>query len=276
MRVARCDAGLAGAAAGPGAVPRFEIDPTWPKPLPEGWITGRLGGVCIDGHDHIIVTNRRDITDEEKETSKQAPSVLIFDRAGSLVDSWGDTTTVPATIHGCAADRENNVWVTGSEDGVLQKYTHAGKLLMEIGKRGVVDTSDGTGKGTALNASHTRLFYPSGLDIDPGNGDLYVADGYGNRRVVVFDREGRFLRQWGRQAIEGRNPGGARRRVRAGGALHRAQQCRAGVRVRSAGRPGPGVRQDGHVPAEHLDQDGDAHAARPARHGLVGRVLARS
>ena len=190
-------------------VPRFEIDPTWPKPLPEGWITGRLGGVCIDGHDHVIVTNRRDITEEEKETSKQAPSVLIFDRAGSLVDSWGDTTTMPATIHGCVADRENNVWVTGSEDGVLQKYTHAGKLLMEIGKRGVVDTSDGTGKGTALNASRTRLFYPSGLDIDPANGDLYVADGYGNRRVVVFDREGRFLRQWGRQASKEETQAGA-------------------------------------------------------------------
>ena len=189
--------------------PRFEIDPTWPKPLPPGWITGRLGGVCSDGHDHIIVTNRRDITDEEKETSKQAPSVLIFDRAGTLVDSWGDTTTVPATIHGCAADRDNNIWITGSDDGLLQKYTHAGKLLMEIGKRGVVDTSDGTGKGKSLNASRTLLFFPSGLEIDPGNGDLYVADGYGNRRVVVFDREGRFLRQWGHQATKEETEAGA-------------------------------------------------------------------
>ena len=192
-----------------GHSPRFEVDPTWPKPLPPGWITGRLGGVCSDGHDHIIVTNRRDITDEEKETSKQAPSVLIFDRAGSLVDSWGDTTTVPATIHGCAADRDNNIWVTGSDDGLLQKYTHAGKLLMEIGKRGVVDTSDGTGKGKSLNASRTLLFFPSGLEIDLGNGDLYVADGYGNRRVVVFDREGRFLRQWGHQATKEETEAGA-------------------------------------------------------------------
>jgi DNA-binding beta-propeller fold protein YncE len=192
-----------------GHPPRFEIDPTWPKPLPEGWITGRLGGVCIDGHDHVIVTNRRDITDEEQETSKQAPSVLIFDRAGSLVESWGDTTTVPATIHGCAADRENNIWITGSDDGLMQKYTHAGKLLKEIGKRGVVDTSDGTGKGKSLNASRTLLFFPSGLDIDPANGDLYVADGYGNRRVVVFDRDGRFLRQWGHQATKEETVSGA-------------------------------------------------------------------
>jgi len=192
-----------------GHSPRFEVDPTWPKPLPPGWITGRLGGVCSDSHDHIIVTNRRDITDEEKETSKQAPSVLIFDRAGTLVDSWGDTTTVPATIHGCAADRDNNIWITGSDDGLLQKYTHAGKPLLEIGKRGVVDTSDGTGKGKSLNASRTLLFFPSGLEIDPGNGDLYVADGYGNRRVVVFDREGRFLRQWGHQATKEETEAGA-------------------------------------------------------------------
>ena len=202
-----------------GHSPRFEVDPTWPKPLPPGWITGRLGGVCSDSHDHIIVTNRRDITDEEKETSKQAPSVLIFDRAGTLVDSWGDTTTVPATIHGCAADRDNNIWVTGSDDGLLQKYSHAGKLLMEIGKRGVVDTSNGTGKGQPLNASRTLLFFPSGLDIDPGNGDLYVADGYGNRRVVVFDREGRFLRQWGHQATKEETEAGT------GGAFAQVVHC---------------------------------------------------
>ena len=54
---------------------------------------------------------------------------------------------MPATIHGCAADSDNNIWLTGSEDGVLQKYTHAGKLLLQIGQKGVVDTSDGTGKG---------------------------------------------------------------------------------------------------------------------------------
>src|SRR5262247_609089 len=122
------------------AVPKFEVDPWWPKPLPEGWITGRLGSVCIDSHDHVIVTNRRDITDEEKETSKQAPSVLIFDRAGSLVGSWdGD-------------------WDTGNGDGIVQKYTHDGKLLLQIGKRGVFDTSDGTSKGKMLNSGKTALF----------------------------------------------------------------------------------------------------------------------
>ena len=62
---------------------RFEIDPYWPKPLPDKWIIGRTGSICADAHDHLVVTNRRDITAEEAETSVQAPSVLIFDLAGA-------------------------------------------------------------------------------------------------------------------------------------------------------------------------------------------------
>jgi DNA-binding beta-propeller fold protein YncE len=185
------------------AVPKFEIDPYWPKPLPEGWITGRLGAVCSDSHDHVIVTNRRDITDEEKETSKQAPSVLIFDLAGNLVTSWdGDWDKVPGVIHGCYADKENNIWITGNGDGIIQKYTHDGKLLLQIGKRGVFDTTDGTAKGKSLNASQTQFFNPAAVVVDSTNGDVYVADGYGNRRVAVFDKNGKFLRQWGRQATK--------------------------------------------------------------------------
>jgi DNA-binding beta-propeller fold protein YncE len=185
----------------PAAAPRLEIDPWWPKPLPEGWITGRLGGVCVDSHDHVIVTNRRDITDEEAETSKQAPSVLIFDQAGNLASSFsGDWDELPGTIHGCYADQDDNIWITGHRDGIVQKYSHDGKLLLQIGKRGVVDTSDGTQKGKSLNASRTGFFNPAGVVVDPTNGDVYVADGYGNRRVVVFDKSGKFLRQWGHQA----------------------------------------------------------------------------
>ena len=186
-----------------GGMPRFEVDPWWPKPLPEGWIAGRVGAVCVDARDHIIATNRRDITKEEEETSKQAPSVLIGDLAGHLVDSWdGDWNTVPGVIHGCFADRDNNIWLTGNGDGIIQKYTHDGKLLLQIGKRGVFDTSDGTAKGKRLNAGQTALFNPAAVVVDPGNGDVYVADGYGNRRVAVFDRNGKFLRQWGRQATK--------------------------------------------------------------------------
>jgi DNA-binding beta-propeller fold protein YncE len=142
--------------------PRFEADASWPKPLPEDWVFGRLGGVCVDSHDHVAVVDRRDITDEEAETSHRAPPIVIFDAAGSVIR----------------------------------------KLLMQIGKRGLYDTSDGSRKGKSKNSSHDQFFLPAGIVVDPGNGDIYVADGYGNRRVVVFDKTGKFLRQWGRQATE--------------------------------------------------------------------------
>ncbi len=189
--------------------PHFEVDPSWPKPLPEGWITGQLGGVCTDSHDHIVVVNRRNITAEEAETAQQAPPIIMFDFAGKVIASWGDPKVVPHSIHGCAFDPENNVWVAGSEDGVIQKYSHEGKLLMQIGTLGVFDTSDGNIKGVLQNSSHERFFNPAGMAIDPANGDIYVADGYGNRRVAVFDKTGKFLRQWGRQATDDETRAGA-------------------------------------------------------------------
>ena len=184
------------------APPKFEIDASWPKPLPAGWITGQLGGVCVDAHDHVVVVNRQNITDEEKETSQQAPPILMFDAAGALIKSWGDPMVVPNSIHGCTFDPENNVWVGGNSDGIIQKYSHEGKLLLQVGKRGLVDSDDGKQKGKPLNAAHDRLYNPASMAVDPGNGDIYVADGYGNRRVAVFDKSGNYLRQWGRQGTE--------------------------------------------------------------------------
>ena len=193
-------ASAAHAVAPEPASPRFEIDPWWPKPLPEGWITGQLACVSVDHHDHVIVVNRGDITEEERETCIQAPAVMIFDLEGNMVDAWGDWAVLPSTPHSCVVDNDNHVWITANGDGMVQKYTHDGKLLLQIGEKGVFDTSDGTKKGKPLNSGRTRFFKPAGVAVDPDNGDVYFADGYGNRRVVVFDRNGNFLRQWGRQA----------------------------------------------------------------------------
>ena len=86
--------------------PNFAIDAAWPKDLPSDWITGRLGGVCMDAaQDNVYVVNRRDITDEEKETSTSAPSIIKFNAAGDVVASWGDQTTVPGSIHRGTAAR---------------------------------------------------------------------------------------------------------------------------------------------------------------------------
>jgi DNA-binding beta-propeller fold protein YncE len=90
---------------------------------------------------------------------------------------------------------------------------------MQIGKRGVFDTSNGTAKGERLNAGTSQFFNPAGVVVDPANGDIYVADGYGNRRVAVFNKNGEFLRQWGRQATPQEIDSGA------GGAFAQIVHC---------------------------------------------------
>src|SRR5262249_12378028 len=148
MNLAKLFAALAVLGVSSAAVaqtpPKIEVDPWWPKPLPEGWITGQVGGVCVDSHDHIFIVNRRDITDEEKETSQQAPSIIMFDQDGHVIGSMGDPDKVPRSIHGCFVDRENNIWVAGNSDALVQKYSHDGKLLLQIGTKGAFDSVDGT------------------------------------------------------------------------------------------------------------------------------------
>jgi DNA-binding beta-propeller fold protein YncE len=187
------------AAAHAQTPPKFEVDATWPKPLPEGWITGQLGGICVDARDNVIVVNRRDITAEEAETSVNAPPIIIFNPAGEVIGAFGDPNVVPKSIHGCFVDAANNIWVGGNSDAIVQKYSRDGKLLLQIGTKAVFDTADGQAKGPGLNASHERLYWPSAIAVDPGTGEIFISDGYGNRRVAVFDRDGKFLRQWGRQ-----------------------------------------------------------------------------
>src|SRR6202521_3821683 len=152
--------------------PKYEVDATWPKDLPKDWITGQLGGVCMGEQDHVYVVNRRNVTDEEKETSISAPSIIKFDTEGKVVGSWGDEKTVPGSIHGCFVDHEKNVWVAGNGDGAIQKYAPDGKLLLQIGTRGKFDSVDGTRRGKGLNASHDQFHMPSSMVVDPGKGDI--------------------------------------------------------------------------------------------------------
>jgi DNA-binding beta-propeller fold protein YncE len=182
--------------------PHFEVDTGWPGALPGKWISGQLGGVCVDAHDHIVVVDRRNITEEEHETSVQAPPFVMFDIDGDVVASWGDPDKVPESLHGCSFDSANNIWVAGNDDGIIQKYSHEGDMLLQIGVRGHFDSAEDTLEGSPLNSSHEQLFLPSAVVADPDNGDIYVADGYGNRRIAVFDKNGNFLRQWGRQATQ--------------------------------------------------------------------------
>jgi DNA-binding beta-propeller fold protein YncE len=143
-----------------------------------------------------------------EECLSQAPPVIEFDPEGNVVNFWGDPNVLPNLFHGCMIDHENDVWLTGAQDAIVQKYSHDGsKLLLQIGTKGVYDSSDGTIKGKASDSSHRAFFKPSGIAIDPVPGDafvpvphcfavtnegqVYVCDRRTDR-LEVFDRVGNF------------------------------------------------------------------------------------
>ena len=244
--------------------PRFEVDPSWPRPLPERWINGQVGGVCVDSHDHIVIVDRRNITEEEAETNVPAPTLIMFDLAGNVVASWGDPDVVPDGVHGCSFDTEDNIWIAGNQDAVVQKYSHEGQLLLEIGTKGLFDTDDGTEEGRLTNSSRDRLHRPSGAVVDPENGDVYISDGYGNKRVVVFDARGRYLRQWGRHATDSERAAGTPGTF--ADVVHCIELSREGLvyvcdrqgdRVQVFDRMGTHIR-DIHIPAERPNERGTA------------------
>ena len=182
-------------------VPRYEVDPNWPKlPLPDRWITGGLGGMCIDGRDHVYILNRQNVVPADLNAASLAPPVIEFDPDGDVVHSWGDPDLLGDRLHDCHVDDDQNVWIVAAATGRVQKYSKDGStLLLQIGKSGVYDSSDGTRDGRPLNSDRAQFFLPASIDVDADTGDVYVADGEtpaGNRRIAVVDRHGRFLRQW--------------------------------------------------------------------------------
>ena len=180
--------------------PRYQVDPSWPKPLPDRWVLGGLGGVCVDAQDHVLVLNRQDVLEGDLNAGKLAPSIIELDANGAVVNSWGDPARLDPRLHSCFFDKDNTVWIASSPSGMVQRYSHDGsKLLFTIGAKGVFDSSDGTAKGKPLNSNNARFFMPSSIVVDPLNGDVYVSDGEsanGNRRIAVMDKVGAFLRQW--------------------------------------------------------------------------------
>jgi DNA-binding beta-propeller fold protein YncE len=186
--------------------PHYEVDAAWPKPLPDQWVLGGLGGVCVDAQDHVVILNRQDILDGELDAGRLAPSIIEFDPAGNVVHSWSNPELLDPRLHSCHFDKDNNFWVAAAPSGVVQKFTHDGsKLLLSIGKKGVLDSSDGTDKGKPLNSNFARFHMPSSIYVDRSNGDVYVSDGEGrdsNHRIAVMDHDGRFLRQWNPQGME--------------------------------------------------------------------------
>lgn len=194
--------GVTAVAQQPGArrPPAFQVDPAWPT-IPNNWVLGEVTSIAVDSRDHIWVLHRpRSIPAERRANA--APPVLEFDTAGKLLSSWGGDGTGfdwPEREHGIFVDTKGFVWISGnggwprpaadgSTDDMVLKFTPAGKFVMQIGRRG---RSGG-------DADTANVHQPADVFMHAPANELYVADGYGNHRVVVYDADsGQFKRMWG-------------------------------------------------------------------------------
>jgi len=195
-------AGLAQPSAEP---PEFEIDVGWPT-IPPEWVLGEVTSIAVDADDHVWVLHRpRSIPDDEQ--ARAAPPVLEFDQNGDLLTSWGgpgDSYDWPEREHGIWVDESGFVWISGNggwprpapgtqNDDFVLKFTASGEFVLQIGAAGASAGNDDT----------DNLHQPADQFVDESADELYVADGYGNQRVIVFDATtGEFKRTWG----SGRGP----------------------------------------------------------------------
>jgi hypothetical protein len=197
--------GALAARAPQDAIPAFELDPAWPKPLPNNWMFGGAASIAVDSHDHVWVLHRPKTSIAAAAIAaagkQPAPPVIEFDAEGNVLQAWGgpgagyswmEESTAPfpvgsAAEHGIFVDHKDNIWVTGNGHVAL-KFTRAGKFLLQIGQLWKTGGSN----------DQTLLGNPTDMDVDPRTDELYVADGYVNHRVIVFDANtGAYKRHWG-------------------------------------------------------------------------------
>jgi DNA-binding beta-propeller fold protein YncE len=194
----------AGTIPAAGQAPMFEVDPFWPKPLPNHWILGSTIGLAVDSRDHVYIVHRRDTFNERTEIGAAtdpvkadccipAPNILEFDPEGNLVNHWGgpgEGYTWPSSNHGITVDHKDNVWIGGNgpRDSHILKFTRDGKFLAQYG------TPDSD------TDSHSAKNFGSVAEVsfDAKANEAYVADGYRNKRVAVLDADtGEMKRYWG-------------------------------------------------------------------------------
>jgi len=171
-------------------VPQFRAEGAWTK-LPSQWVMSLVSSTWVDDEQHLWVLQRPGSLPAE-ERSRAAPPVLEFDAAGNFIQGWGgpsDDYDWPTDEHGIYVDPRGFVWVGGNgEDDQILKFTKAGEFVMQIGKPGQPKT----------NADTKNLYRPADMFVHAGRNELYVADGYGNKRIIVFDADtGAFKRMWG-------------------------------------------------------------------------------
>src|SRR6202521_5556023 len=184
--------------------PIFEVDPLWPKPLPNNWLMGWTIGVWADDQDHVWIIHRgasglhnnergAELDPPIAECCRTAPPILVFDPAGNLVKSWGGPGQGyewPQSNHGIHVDYKGNVWIggNGEKDAQILKFTKDGKFLLQVGHFG----------GNAGSNNLENFGRAAKIWVDPKTNEAYVADGYRNRRVAVLDADtGKIKRYWG-------------------------------------------------------------------------------
>ena len=190
------------AASGDGP-PSFQVDPTWPRELPNDWILGSITSVFVDAQDHVWITHLPETLTPEETAAVQdppigeccvpAPVVLEIDPQGNVVQGWGDPASqdvseFPRNAHGLFIDHNENVWIGSYRHHRVMKFTRDGQHLMTLGE---YDVNGGSGDTALLGG-------PAGIWVDSETNEVFIADGYRNRRVIVFDGEtGAYLRHWG-------------------------------------------------------------------------------
>ena len=195
--------------------PRFEVDPFWPKPLPNHWVLGSAIGVWVDERDHVWIIHRSSDTlaDQEKgveletaECCAGAPPVLEFDPDGNLVGSWGgpgDGYEWPESNHGIFVDHLGNVWIggNGGGDSHVLKFTRTGEFLAQYGTAGVhrgATNAEGLSTYAGDSSDQQNFGRVAKIVVDPSDNEAYLADGYLNKRVAVLDGDtGEMKRFWG-------------------------------------------------------------------------------
>jgi len=186
-----------------GGVPTFRVDPDWPR-VPEEWMLGQVSSVAIDAQDNAWLLHRPRTLLSPDEAEMAAPPVMVFDSEGNFLKGWGGAGNGyewPQREHGIHIDYQGFVWVMGNycparnlprleafNDDQILKFTLEGEFVMQLGRR---NASRG-------NTDIYNLHQPADVFVYPPTNELFVADGYGNHRVAVFDADtGAFKRMWG-------------------------------------------------------------------------------
>jgi DNA-binding beta-propeller fold protein YncE len=208
---------LAGQSRNSVQAPYFEVDPLWPKPLPNHWVLGSTIGVSVDERDHVWIIHRGSATlgNNEKglelnpptgECCAGAPPVLEFDPEGNLVGHWGgpgEGYEWPASNHGITVDYKGNVWIggNGDQDSQVLKFTKQGKFLLQVGKSAArKGPNNAQGNPTYVGGSNDQVSFGrvAKIFVDPTANEAYLADGYLNKRVAIIDADtGKLKRYWG-------------------------------------------------------------------------------